>query len=374
MKKLLSLITAGALALGLIGCSGDLHDAVVTKVELTENLKVIGSNSGWADTTAPSLKAEEDGSYTAVVVADAANVLFCLAEDSSAWTNQTKEDIWTGDCSSVDNGYGAFNAKTKDLTKGSTYNFKFVPNAEGKIEVTITEAKTPDYQTLEGYYVVGDFNGWASGFTPDYLIYGGVKNPATGDVTYTTQIKATNTSITFHLSTNKWGSELGLSAEGEVELDADPVSMAGTKNIIVKNTVADRPYDVVVTVKTDKSMTISVREVKYIDVVGFKVINADDYEGKTIYFLEGWVPGNNWDNTNPSAVVTGGVAEKAITSTRLTVDSIPLQMTAPEVGGDFWGVKVGGGAKNVDNEKDFKVYILQYDCENDELSLVEAIS
>ena len=117
---------------------------------------------------------------------------------------------------------------------------------------------------------------------------------------------------------------------------------------------------------------MTVEQIKYIDVVGFKVINADDYEGKYVYFLEKWIPENKWGKDNPKATVTGGTAEVSIKSTRLTVDSIPLQMTAPDdPDAGFWAIKVGGGTKYVDNAKDFKTYIITYDCEADELSLVE---
>ena len=48
-------------------------------------------------------------------------------------------------------------------------------------------------------------------------------------------------------------------------------------------------------------------------------------------------------------------------------------MTAPDDHDTgFWNIKVGGGTKNVDNAKDFKKYIITYDCEADELSLVES--
>lgn len=374
MKKILSLLAAGAIALGLIGCSGDLHDAVVTKINLTESLKVIGSNSGWTDATAPSITDNGDGSYTAVVVADAVNVQFCLAEDSDSWKNQTGGDLMKGDVSAVVNGFGVYNAKTKDLQKGSTYNFKFTPDVDGKILVEITEAKEPKYFLLDGYFIRSLDSGWNG--TASNLLWNPIKDPATGNVVYKVEFTATAETQQLALARQSWDSgRYECSVDTSFAVGAEPITLESgkDKHPVVTGLIVGRPYNVVIETTVDEGVTMTVEQIKYIDVVGLKVINADEYEGKSVYFLEGWIPENDWGKTTPNnGIVTDGTVEISIELTRLTIDSIPLQMTAPEdADNGFWDIKVGGGTKNVNNVKDFKKYIIQYDCEADKLTLVE---
>ena len=47
MKKILSLIAAGAMALGLIGCSGDLHDDVQADSTILGEACIVGINGCW---------------------------------------------------------------------------------------------------------------------------------------------------------------------------------------------------------------------------------------------------------------------------------------------------------------------------------------
>lgn len=50
MKKILSFVVAGALALGLIGCSGDLHDVVPSRIDLSGG-GAPGVFNSWTNTT-----------------------------------------------------------------------------------------------------------------------------------------------------------------------------------------------------------------------------------------------------------------------------------------------------------------------------------
>lgn len=373
MKKLISLIATAAFAFGLAGCSGDLHDDIVTKVALDENLKVIGSNSDWKDATAPALKANGDGTYTAVVVADAANVLFCLAEESTNWTKQIKDDVWTGDCSGVDNGYGAYNAKTKDLTAGSTYNFKFEPTVDGKINVTISEAKEPNYFLLDGYFIRSldsDWNGTASN-----LLWNGVKDAATGDVTYTVEFTATAETQALALARQDWNAgRYECSADKSFAVDGEEITLESgkEKHPVVTGLVKNRPYNVVIKTTVDKVVTMKVVTVKYIDVTGVTVKNYTG-TGKAIYALEAWIPNNDWSEKSPNkATVSDGIATIKFSSTRLTSDSISVQLLDYSDASAFWADsnKIGGGAVSVSNPKNFKSGILIYDCDTEELSFI----
>ena len=384
MKKIVSFFAASALALGLIGCSGDLHDDALAPVDMTGYF-IAGSmqNPQWKETDNSISFTKVDGSeytYEATFTADADTINFAFLPTKDTWAGQIGGDKMKGNelpsnvtFEDTDNGNGGRNGTIKGLTAQSLYKMT-VETSTGTFKISLKEAKEPKYFELDGYFIRSFGYNWnAEGA---YLLWNPVKDPVTGDVTYKVQFTATAETQELALARPKWeDGRYECATATSFAVGADPITLEKGKEKHPKVTglIVKRPYNVVVKTTTDGTVTMSVEQIKYIDVVGFKVINADAYEGKTIYFLEGWVPENEWNDKSPNkAVVTSGIAEKTIASTRLTVDSIPLQMTAPVAGGGFWDVKVGGGTKNVENAKDFKVYILQYDCENDELSLVES--
>lgn len=384
MKKILSLIAAGAMALGLIGCSGDLHDDALAPVDMTGYF-IAGSmqNPQWKETDNSISFTKVDGSeytYEATFTADADTINFAFLPTKDTWVGQIGGDKMKGNelpsnvtFEDTDNGNGGRNGTIKGLTAQSLYKMT-VETSTGTFKISLKEAKEPKYFLLDGYFIRSlgkDCNGEGK-----YLLWNPVKDPVTGDVTYKVQFTATGATQELALARQVWDDgRYECATTTSFAVGADPITLeyGKDKHPTVTGLIKDRPYNVVVKTTTEGTVTMSVEQIKYIDVVGFKVINADDYEGKTIYFLEGWVPGNKWGKDNPNAAVTGGTAEVAISSTRLTVDSIPLQMTAPDdPDNGFWNIKVGGGTKNVDNAKDFKKYIITYDCEADELSLVES--
>lgn len=384
MKKILSLIAAGAMALGLIGCSGDLHDDALAPVDMTGYF-IAGSmqNPQWKETDNSISFTKVDGSeytYEATFTADADTINFAFLPTKDTWVGQIGGDKMKGNelpsnvtFEDTDNGNGGRNGTIKGLTAQSLYKMT-VETSTGTFKISLKEAKEPKYFLLDGYFIRSlgkDWNGEGK-----YLLWNPVKDPVTGDVTYKVQFTATGATQELALARQVWDDgRYECATTTSFAVGADPITLeyGKDKHPTVTGLIKDRPYNVVVKTTTEGTVTMSVEQIKYIDVVGFKVINADDYEGKTIYFLEGWVPGNKWGKDNPNAAVTGGTAEVAISSTRLTVDSIPLQMTAPDdPDNGFWNIKVGGGTKNVDNAKDFKKYIITYDCEADELSLVES--
>ena len=63
MKKVISLLAAGALALGLIGCSGDLHDTELIELK-GYGIRGSAKESGWEAASDIPLTANGDGTYT----------------------------------------------------------------------------------------------------------------------------------------------------------------------------------------------------------------------------------------------------------------------------------------------------------------------
>lgn len=81
MKKILSFLAAGALALGLIGCSGDLHDALKTDVS---TLQIRGDLPG-ASWDGTNLKKDTEDTYSFSFVATTSTGHFAFTEKDNKW-------------------------------------------------------------------------------------------------------------------------------------------------------------------------------------------------------------------------------------------------------------------------------------------------
>lgn len=81
MKKILSFLAAGALALGLIGCSGDLHDALKTDVS---TLQIRGDlpDASWDGT---DLTKETEDTYSFSFIATTSIGHFAFTEKGNSW-------------------------------------------------------------------------------------------------------------------------------------------------------------------------------------------------------------------------------------------------------------------------------------------------
>ena len=385
MKKILSFLAACALALGLIGCSGDLHDDALNPIDTSkfETFELCGAMTGWNNNAGTNLKftpTDNQYEYSVTFTALGAEQGFCFITKTGLWDDyqiggesMAAGTLPEGISFSSKAGEGKHeDAILSGLRANAIYKMT-VETSTGIFKVSLTEEKEPNYFLLEGYFVRSRDKDWNG--TGSNLVWNPVKDPATGVVTYKVEFTATKTTQQLALGRQDWDAGRWECSEAtSFAVGAEPITLEKGKeqHPEVTGLIVGRPYNVVITTTPDEVVQMTVEQIKYIDVVGFKVINADDYEGKYVYFLEKWIPENKWGKDNPKATVTGGTAEVSIKSTRLTVDSIPLQMTAPDdPDAGFWAIKVGGGTKYVDNAKDFKTYIITYDCEADELSLVE---
>lgn len=82
MKKILSFLAAGALALGLIGCSGDLHDALKTDVSV---LQIRGDLPGTTWNDDAKVLEEKDGTYVFEFLATTSTGHFAFTEKGNGW-------------------------------------------------------------------------------------------------------------------------------------------------------------------------------------------------------------------------------------------------------------------------------------------------
>ncbi len=85
MKKILSLIAAGAMALGLIGCSGDLHDDVQADSTILGGAGIIGTINGW---TAAKMTKVDDTTYTYKFTAAETSAQFSVQEVFGDWATR----------------------------------------------------------------------------------------------------------------------------------------------------------------------------------------------------------------------------------------------------------------------------------------------
>ena len=90
MKKILSLIAAGAMALGLIGCSGDLHDDVQADSTILGEACIVGINGCWDEKGASGniLKKVDDTTYTYTFTTNAATQQFSIVEKKGSWASR----------------------------------------------------------------------------------------------------------------------------------------------------------------------------------------------------------------------------------------------------------------------------------------------
>ncbi|MCI7533392.1 MAG: hypothetical protein MSA36_00140 [Treponema porcinum] len=90
MKKILSLIAAGAMALGLIGCSGDLHDDIQADSTILAEACIVGINGCWDQTGASGniLKKVDDTTYTYTFTTNAAAQQFSIVEKKGSWASR----------------------------------------------------------------------------------------------------------------------------------------------------------------------------------------------------------------------------------------------------------------------------------------------
>ena len=156
MKKILSLLAAGALALGLIGCSGDLHDSEALRAS---EFFLRGDMNGWGttpltdngDTWSVTFTATANPQQFAIATGDDSwSTAFRMTEDGgSTPAEYTKEDVEKSDKEdfehsvkkSLYHGGGMKNA-TIATKIGADYTLTIKP-LSGYIEVSIAQGEIP---------------------------------------------------------------------------------------------------------------------------------------------------------------------------------------------------------------------------------------
>ena len=347
MKKILTgVIAAAALLFGFASCSGDLHDKVVTKLEFGSDYYLAGDMTNWEKGPLIPMTADESdpAKFWAVFDATGEAQNFCFTKDAS-WTGQIGGNLISAGTlgkdikyESKDNGFGGFNANLSGLVSGNTYKLVATATNDGTIQIDCAESKAPNYFLLDGFYLKGSFDkGWA--FDKKKVLMDGVKDTATGDVTYKVTIIADHTeeeaciarfdgSVTYKgVSVSaKDGEAKKLSTDGE--------------NIKFTDLEKGKGYFVNVVTSVDETVKISIKEAASIQIIGVQVVglNKDDYEGQKLVFggdQIGWP--TKWDGSEKVTTVTNGVATLKLASPIKLYDVGTKVTIASTIAGPDWG-------------------------------------
>ena len=166
MKKILSLLAAGALALGLIGCSdgGALHD--MEAYDLSSG-GIAGAMQGWSNVVNWTTKDTSTNTYTYEFTATASEVEWKVLFESGNWNGGAFGDATvTEDAGDVELVYdnatgGGGNCKSTGLTENVKYTLTIKVNGV-KATASIKGGKTIVYPELTGFILRGAMSNWGN--------------------------------------------------------------------------------------------------------------------------------------------------------------------------------------------------------------------
>ncbi len=166
MKKVLSFLISGLLALGLFSCADgsvslnytDLHDLQATKLDLS-GLYFRGSPNNWNSTALTEKTAKE--AWTVEFSADAADVAFKFSDKDWSKANTYNDSYMVAGTlptgaklTNKDDGNGSTNALITGLNKDSKYKMTVTATNDGKLTIDLDSANYSLF-SLAGYYYRG---------------------------------------------------------------------------------------------------------------------------------------------------------------------------------------------------------------------------
>lgn len=214
MKKVLSFLVAGVLALGLIGCSGDMHNdvdpaTIPASIALAGAPRlsaggVAGSMQGWnVNTITWTTKDDDNCKYTYDFVANAEEVEWKVVSVKGNWNSgayrggdNTVTDANVGKTVTLtyDNATGGGkNVKTSGLKVDKVYTITLEYN-KGNYDCTVTasdkEKPVPFY--LDAFFFKGNYGGDETGKdSVSNLLRNPTVNEQTGEVEYKLEVACT---------------------------------------------------------------------------------------------------------------------------------------------------------------------------------------
>lgn len=310
MKKL-SFLIAGLMGLALMGCSGNLHDVVPSRVDLSAG-GAPGAFNTWNNTTPWTTMDKANGIYTYEFAATEAEVQWKVLVKTGDWNagayggEGTELELKVGGKETLvyDNKTGGGkNVRITGLTKGLKYKITVTATESATVEATVEAAGLPPVPYyLDGEYLVGAIfdigigNAW--GFNEKNLIYGASVDNNTGYVTYTKDIVATASNGQCGINDCNWKHKM-MGKDVEVPADDKFYELNGSAedNFKVKGLTTGQPYRVTIQTHPDKKVFVKFTLItNYILAVEF--VHATDtteyYISGTPWGWSGGWPINNW--------------------------------------------------------------------------------
>lgn len=315
MKKVLSFLVAGALALGLIGCSGDMHNdvdpaTIPASIALAGAPRlsaggVAGAMQGWSvDTITWTTKDDDNCKYTYDFVANAEEIEWKVVSKKGNWNSgaygggaNTVTDANVGKTVTLtyDNATGGNkNVKTSGLKINKVYTITLVYN-KGNYDCTVTasdkEKPIPFY--LDAIFFKGNYGGnetWNPSVTS--LMHNPTVNEQTGEVEYKLEVACTTDEDVKFLLANVDSKTKYSGADLKVGEDYKELTSGAEKD----NTVDMKKgasYIVYVKTTPEKKVFCKITELPVFVTLKVKITGLDKkYAGKTAIIGGSW---NNWD-------------------------------------------------------------------------------
>ena len=408
MKKIISLIAASTLAFALVSCNGDLHDDTnapytdaaqgkETEAYICGGIngekfeKMTKNNDGsfsyqfkYNGTNAWGAK-EGESRFTIVSAAD----YDCYKTGGYRW--QLPGGVKAGESADLAAYEYDNHIVVKGLTKDAAY--KITVNLEtkgGKIKVDSAVLPTPFY--LNGAYITGcEGTQLTWEFPEKQLLWNPVLTEGTGELLYYKDIEAKADSHNWHpgaegvikISSPGWKNVYGKTA---ITVGQDFVELESVdKNAPITGMTAGKPYRIEIKTTPEQKVFAKVYELTTVNISikGCKLINFES--DNDIYFLEGWVPGNQWNETSPNkGNAVDGTTVVDFTSPyqysfigkseEFNAATLKIQIIEFKNKDNFWADenKVCGGADIALKDcESGKTYYLVYDKDSEEGSFLE---
>ena len=312
MKKLLSFLAVGALALGLIGCSGDLHDAEI--IDLS-GYGIRGSMTGWDKADDEPLTKNDDGTYAfsftatgetdnfaVIEMGDASwNTAYRLAQPKSEGDTPNTFDTEKGMEQKVYQGQSADCCTIKGLKKGDKVDLLITPDTTFiTVKVTITAGAGADSTGPVPYYfdgamLVGVTN-WNNSDASN-LLKNGKLTKSTGEVVYTLDFTAGDVAEVQITGVGDWNNGWGTTDITVGDSDFVTLVPFSTKKAGAKVTglTVGKAYRAEIKTTPDKDVLIKIYEIAS---VTFKFEVTGLSEGN-LAWIGGNFWGSSWDNGWP---------------------------------------------------------------------------
>ena len=321
MKKLLSFLAVGALALGLIGCSGDLHDAQI--IDLT-GYGIRGTMTGWDAAADIPLVDNGDGTYSISFATQDPNgtgienvAVLELGDGSWNTAYRLAQPKSEGDSANV---FGEADGWEQKVYQGQSADCMSIPAAKGdNVTLLITPSTTyitvkvtveggaapaaPVPYVLSGMFVHGGM------FDPSWgaVLAGALMEFTTstkGEVEYQLDFVGAGGDMGFKVASANWndgysGAEVTVNEDyvqftqqrvgGSKVYDVDGNLIEGkgdTDNSTIKATKAGANYRMYIKTNPDKEVFVKVEQIAAV-TYKFKVINLGDN-------AQAWINGSFW--------------------------------------------------------------------------------